>query len=100
MITRHLIAYHLLWMNFGTVRFLVNCLVSQNLTTLCRITKRGAKSNQVHNSKTKLLSKRYQNIIHNLVHSCWHLNVSCLHLQTAVLDRASARSLCSCCSKL
>ena len=98
MIPRHLTSYHFLSIDFAAVIFLKNRLVSQNSIPLRRIVKRGTKSNPIHNLKTKMWFKDIE-ISHNFVHSCWHLDVSYVYVQTAVGDRAFARSLCCCCSK-
>ena len=93
MIPRHLSGYHLFWIDFGAALFVENCVVLRKSTTLRRFVQRGTKSNPIHDLKTKTLFKRYRNIIHNFVHRCWHLNVSYVHLHTAVRDRAFPRSL-------
>ena len=85
--------------NFGAILFLENRLISRDSLTLRRIAKRGIIWNPIHNWKRKALFKRYENIIHMFVHSCWHLDVSHMHLQTTVRDPAFARLLCCCCWK-
>ena len=84
MIPRHLTGYHLLWFDLGTVLFLENPKIRQTLAH--EPNPQFADKNPVH---------RYRNIIH-ILFTATGITMFHMYSQTAVRNRAFARSLWCC----